>query len=127
VLAQRSGEATRQIQSIAVGIDAEVGAAVATLNRTADNANDYAGQLSGVRSSSDAASASGNAIRGLMDEVAAQMAVQREAVIAIERQVEEVHVTTDLSAVQAVQLRGVSHALTDSAANLGRLAENLRL
>ena len=47
--------------------------------------------------------------------------------IARERQLQEVQVTTDLFAVQAVALGGVSHALTDSASNMGKLAESLRL
>jgi methyl-accepting chemotaxis protein len=127
VLAQRSGEATRQIQAIALEIAREVETAVATLNKSASNANAYAGQLSLVLKNSDAASASGNAIRTVMDVVSAQMTVQRDAVIAIERQLREVQVTTELSALQAVALGGVSQALTGSAGNLGKLAQNLRL
>jgi methyl-accepting chemotaxis protein len=127
VLAQRSGDATRQIQAIAGAIGQQVDGAVATLNRSASNANDYAGQLGQVVRKSDAAAASGAQLRGVMESVASQMALQRGAVGAISDQLEAVRIATEQSTAQVVALRAVSRGLTDSAGNLGKLADNLRL
>ena len=127
VLAQRSGDATRQIQSIAAAIGQQVALAVSTLNRSASNANDYAGQLGQVLRKSDAAAASGAELRGVMESVSAQMGRQRDAVVAISRNLEAVHAATEQSTGQVVALRTVSSGLTDSANNLGKLADNLRL
>ena len=127
VLAQRSGEATRQIQAIAGQIGQQVDVAVATLNRSASNANEYAGQLGDVLLRSDAAAASGAALRGVMDSVARRMADQRGSIRAISEQLEEVHAATRQSAEQVAALRAVSSGLTDSATNLGVLADQLRL
>ena len=127
VLAQRSGAATREIQSLAEAIGAQVAVAVNTLNRSAANASDYVDQLGQVVRKSDAAAAGGSQLHGVMASVAAQMAVQREAVVAISRNLEEVRTATEQSTGQVAALRIVSNGLTDSANNLGKLADNLRL
>lgn len=127
VLAQRSADATHQIQSIAGAIGQQVDAVLATLARSAGNANEYAGRLGEVLSKSDAASANGAALRGVMEDVSAQMSVQHDAVEAIRHHLVEVRESTEQSTEKVAALSAVSRGLTESAINLGKLADKLRL
>jgi methyl-accepting chemotaxis protein len=126
-LAERTGQATREIHAIASGIDSKVGEAIGSLNKSASNAEEYANQLSQVLESS-AETAQGTATaRQVMDIVSAHMAAQREAVGQIEDQVAEVDATATLTHEQSAALRNVSNALSASAERLAALADSIRL
>ncbi|MDP3671437.1 MAG: methyl-accepting chemotaxis protein [Telluria sp.] len=126
-LAQRSGEATRSIHTLAASIGQEVAGMVDALTESNTHAAAYAGQLNEVLGNSDAARASGAEVQALMGQVAQQMAGQRDTVLAIDRHLGEVQEATRLSALEVDALGGVSRALTGSAASLGMLAGQLRL
>lgn len=126
-LAERTGQATREINAIAGGIDSKVGEAVASLNKSAGNAELYARQLNQVLESSAETAGDTATAREMMDSVANRMSVQREAVGVIEDQVAEVDATAALSHEQSAALRGVSSGLSASAGRLAQLAESLRL
>lgn len=126
-LAGRTGQATQEIHAIAHGIDNEVGKAVTSLDKSAANARQYAGQLSEVLENSTATAQGAATARQLMDAVLSQMTVQREAVSLIEEQLTEVESTMALSQEQSTTLRGVSDALSHSAQRLAELADKLKL
>jgi methyl-accepting chemotaxis protein len=126
-LAERTGQATREIHAIASGIDSKVGEAIGSLNKSATNAEQYAHQLNQVLESS-AETAQGTATaRQFMDVVSAHMSAQREAVGLIENQVAEVDATATLTQEQSAALRNVSNALSTSAGRLAALADSIRL
>jgi methyl-accepting chemotaxis protein-2 (aspartate sensor receptor) len=126
-LAERTGQATREIHAIAGGIDSKVTEAIGSLNKSATNAERYASQLNQVLESS-AETAQGTATaRQFMDIVSAGMSAQHEAVELIENQVAEVDATATLTHEQSAALRSVSNALSTSADRLAALAESIRL
>jgi methyl-accepting chemotaxis protein len=126
-LAGRTGQATQEIHGIAKGIDQEVGKAVASLNKSADNAKLYADQLKQVlQRASETAEGTASA-RQMMDMVSSQMSTQRHAVGQIEDHLTEVVATTAMSLEQSTSLNGVSDALSYSAEKLAELAKRVRL
>ena len=126
-LAERTGQATREIHAIATGIDGKVGQAVASLHKSAANSASYANQLTRVLASSGETATGTAAVQQMMGQVVQQMSTQRQAVGLIERQVGEVDATTSMSHEQSASLRDVSHALSESADRLALLAARLKL
>jgi methyl-accepting chemotaxis protein len=126
-LAERTGQATREIHAIANGIDSKVGEAVGSLNKSATNAEHYANQLNSVlESSAETTQGTANA-RQVMGIMSAQMVAQRKAVGQIEDQVAEVDATANMTHQQSAALRNVSNALSASAERLAALADSIRL
>lgn len=126
-MAERTGQATREIHAIAKGIDRNVGEAVTSLNKSAANANLYASQLNQVLESSTETVQGADTARRMMDLVSSHMSAQREAVSLIEDQVAEVDATAALTNEQSLMLRSVSNDLSGSADRLAQLAESFRL
>jgi methyl-accepting chemotaxis protein len=126
-LAERTGQATREIHAIASGIDSKVADAIGSLNKSATNAEQYAGQLNQVLESSAETAQGTTTARQLMDAMSAQMSAQRSAVDLIEDQVAQVDATATLTQQQSAALRNVSKALSASADRLAALAESIRL
>lgn len=126
-LATRTGQATLEIHAIAKGIDSEVGKAVTSLDRSATDARQYGDQLNRVLDISSSTVQYTATTRQLMDSVLKQMAMQRESVQVIQKQLIDVEATTALTQAQSSALREVSQSLSGSAEKLAQLADKVKL